>query len=593
MLKLLHFIRNIIKFIPYFYRFKWSYMGTFIFLGTSNLCQLFIPRVIKRAVDSITEGILPSEEIRTILFYSALYILLFGLGIYISRVVWRFFLWITGIRINVEIRDRFFGHLLKMGPSFYDKNKTGELMALATNDINAVTMVFRAGVVSLFDGTFLLVLSIIFMMAINMGLTLLVFLPFPIIMLFTLQFNYKIHRLFRHVQETFADMTEFIREYVWGIRVIRAHSKDKINKRMFDEVNNKVIRSNLDLVKFQGIYMPAIFVFSQISYIMLIFFGGRRVILQDVSMGDFVAFVSYLLILTWPTIALGWSVNIFERGAASMKRLDEIFAIEPQADEGNKEFSKDRPPHIRINDLVFNYPDSNNGAFIDRLEALPGQYIGIIGKTGSGKSTLLKLIMKVYLSDGIYIENIPLRDIKTRFLRECITVVPQDPVLFSATIRDNITFGDPGIPLEEIERVIDLCSFRKDIESFPDGLDTVVGERGITLSGGQKQRITLARAVILKRPVLLLDDCLSAVDSETEKHILSSLKDYRANITVIAVSNRISSVMEADRIYVFKNGSIEASGKHNELIKLSETYYDIFEKQKLLSEIEELERCDE
>lgn len=585
--KLLRFFKNIKPFIPYFLRFKWYYFFTCFFLASANLCQLYIPRILKSAIDLISEADQPAEDIKTAIFYYAVYILLFGLGIYISRVIWRLFLWITGIRINVEIRDRFFGHLVEMDPSFYEKNKTGELMALATNDINAVTMVFRAGVVSLFDGTFMLVLAIIFMLSINAGLTLLVFLPFPIIMFFTLQFNYKIHNYFRQVQEVFAEMTEFIREYVWGIRIIRAHSKDRINKKLFDDVNNKVIRKNLDLVKVQGLFFPSIFIFSQLSYLMLIFFGGRRVIMDHVTIGDFVAFMSYILILTWPTMALGWSVNIFERGAASMKRLNTIFNTEALTIDGSREYKNADPPHISVKDLNFTYPDSENQIIIPELDIPKNSYIGLIGKTGSGKSTLLKLIMKIYNSNGIHIDGIPLDEIKTQSIRNIITIVPQDSILFSATIKDNIAFGKPDIDIEEIERVIDLCSFRKDIESFPDGLNTLVGERGITLSGGQKQRITLARAIILGRPVLLLDDCLSAVDSETEKHILQNLKEIRSNISVIAVSNRISTVMNADNIYVFNNGTIEAMGDHNYLLKNSNTYFEIYEKQKLLSEMDE------
>lgn len=591
--KLLRFFRNIKPFIPYFFRFKKNYIMVFIFLGTANLCQLFIPRILRNAIDSISDSTLLPADIKRVIFYSAIYIILLGFGIYISRVIWRLFLWLAGIRINVEIRDRFFAHLIEMDPSFYEKNRTGELMALATNDIGAVTQSFRAGVVSLFDGTFMLFLSIFFMISINPMLTLFVFLPFPIIMFLTLQFNYKIHNYFRQVQEVFAEMTEFIREYVWGIRIIRAHSKDTINKGKFDDVNNKVIRKNMNLVKVQGLFFPSIFIFSQFSYLMLIYFGGKSVIFNTVSIGDFVAFMSYIIILTWPTMALGWSVNIFERGAASMKRLEDIFALKPVTTDGNIKYSNDSPPDLRVEDLRFNYPDSYNGIRIPQLEIPANSYTGFIGKTGSGKSTLLKLIMKTFDSEGIFIDGIPLKDIKTQSIRELITIVPQDSILFSATIRDNIAFGKPDASKEEIENVIDICSFRKDIDGFPKGLETVVGERGITLSGGQKQRITLARAIILKRPVLLLDDCLSAVDSETEKQILHNLREFRKNMSIVVVSNRISTLMEANRIYVFSNGTIEASGRHAELLRKSGTYFDIFERQKLLSEIEEIEKYGE
>ncbi len=590
MKKLLRFFSNIKPFFPYILRFKWHYIFTLIFLGTANLCQLYIPKVLKNAVDAISDQNLHNTDIKGIILQSAVWILLLGLGIYLSRVIWRMFLWLAGIRINIEIRDKFFEHLVEMDPSFYEKNRTGELMALATNDIQAVTQSFRMGVVSLFDGTFMLFMALFFMLNINPGLTFFVFLPFPLIMFITLQFNYKIHNTFKQVQEVFAEMTEFIREYVWGIRILRAHSKDVLNKEKFDEVNKKVIEKNLNLVKVQGLFFPSIFIFSQLSYLMLIYFGGRYVISKSVSMGDFVAFMSYILILTWPTMALGWSVNIFERGAASMNRLNDIFALKPATVDGKREYFSELPPDICVKDLAFHYPGSDNGINISSLDIPADSYTGLIGKTGSGKSTLLKLIMKIFTSDGIFIDGgIPLRDIKTRSIRDVISIVPQDSMLFSATIRDNIAFGNPEATDGEIEEVIDICSFRKDIESFPNGLDTLVGERGITLSGGQKQRISLARAIILKKPVLLLDDCLSAVDSETEKHILQNLKHFRKNMSVVAVSNRISTVMFADKIYVFNSGKIEASGKHAELLAASRTYYDIYEKQKLLSEIEDME----
>ncbi len=589
MKKLLRFFSNIKPFIPYMFRFKWHYLFTLVFLGTANLCQLYIPKVLKKAVDSISDTAVAQEDIQRVILTSAVYIVVLGLGIYLSRVIWRIFLWLTGIRINIEIRDKFFAHLVEMDPSFYEKNRTGELMALATNDIQAVTQSFRMGVVSLFDGTFMLFLSLFFMLNINPRLTFFVFIPFPVIMFITLQFNYKIHNTFKQVQEVFAEMTEFIREYVWGIRIIRAHSKDDLNKEKFDAVNNKVIKKNLNLVKVQGLFFPSIFIFSQFSYLMLIYFGGKDVILSNVSMGDFVAFMSYILILTWPTMALGWSVNIFERGAASMNRLNRIFALKPFNVDGDVEYKSSDPPEIFIKDLNFTYPDSENGIKLDSLVIRADSFVGLIGKTGSGKSTLLKLIMKTFTADGIFIDEIPLKDIKTQSIRDIISIVPQDSILFSATIRDNIAFGDPDVPDDEIEKVIDICSFRKDISSFPKGLDTIVGERGITLSGGQKQRISLARAIILRKPVLMLDDCLSAVDSETERHILHNLKQFRSNMSIIAVSNRISTVMDASRIYVFNNGVIEASGKHDELLKTSKTYFEIFERQKLLSEIEEIE----
>ena len=579
---------NMRPLFPYFKRYGGRYALTFLFLMFADILQLLIPRLLKITIDRFDSPDFTAAAMEKVLLRHALYILLMGLGIYVARVLWRLVLINTSISINVNLRNRFFAHLCRMDQHFYNQHRTGELMALATNDIQAVTNAFRGGAITLFDGTFMFIASLAFMLYTNATLTLYVFLPLPFITFITLRFGHLIHKRFEITQKVFADLTEKVREYLWGLRIIRGHDKDDLEKQRFDRLNQETIRKNMHLVKVQGLFFPAMFVFGQLSYLMLLYFGSRGVLSNRVTTGDFVAFISYIMLLTWPTMAFGWSVNLFERGSASMKRLERIFSQDTSVpDQGSRELPAEAAD-IQVRDLRFRYPGTHFLLNIPHLTIAPKSFVAFIGKTGSGKSTLIKLLTRTYPCRGITIGGIPLADITQASLRRFMAVVPQEPILFSATIRENIAFGNPTVPFSRIEEVARICAIDQDIRQFPAGYDTLVGERGVTLSGGQKQRLTLARAILLQRPLLLLDDCLSAVDAGTEKRILTGLKASLRQTTLF-ISNRIAAIMHADNIVVFRKGRVEHQGTHDDLLCHSPTYQQIFERQNLLSEISQEE----
>lgn len=563
-----------------------------IFLGiicliTVDFLQLFIPRVIKWAVDDLAA--LQTDLIKLLVY--ALYIVGIAVLIGLFRYVWRRCLMGTSRRVEEGLRNRLFAHIQTLSASYFDKTRTGDLMAHATNDIQHVRMATGMGTVALTDAIVLGTAAIGFMAYINIRLTVFVLIPMPMIVVSARFFSKKMLRLYGEVQKAFSDLTEVTRERFAGIRVIKAYCREKDSAARLETISRDYIDKNLRLVKITGSFFPLMVLFSNLSLAIILFLGGRQTINFTITPGDFVAFIAYLGLLTWPMMAIGWVTNLIQRGKASLDRIDKIIKTEPEIDD----MPDARPIKKTRGGLVF-----ENVAFSYELEAAGhdttpvltaidinldhGKILGVVGPPGSGKTTLLSLIPRIYdVSQGrILLDGIDIRKIQLADLRSLIAYMSQEPFLFAGTIRENITFGADAKEVELI-RSTERAALYDTIQSFPEGFDTIIGEKGVILSGGQKQRVALARALLNEAGILILDDPISQVDMETGRDIIKTVRSMADGRTVIIASHRISAVRFADHIIALDRGRIVESGTHTELMANNQYYAKIFR----LQEIEE------
>jgi len=575
-------IRHIRKFI-------WEYRGKYIkgilSLLLADIFQLITPRFLGWGVDGLKSGKFSFKEI---LLYS-LILIFFAILTAIFRYFWRMSIIATSRRIETKIREKYFQHLQKLSINYFNYHKTGELMALATNDLNAIRELLGFGVVMFFDSLFLGIISLIFLISINFQLTLFLLIPLSLISLSISFFGKVTHKRFKHVQEGFAQLTDKVEETIAGIRVVKAYVQEEGELKKFLQKAEDYLRRNINLVKVWGFMFPSIEFLAYICILIIFYFGGWAVLKGEISLGDFIAFNGYIGLLIWPMIAIGQIVNVFQRGKASLERINEVFDEIPKIKD-----SKDKVNILKLkgkivfNNVYFSYPKSKSWILEDiSFRILPGEFLGITGPVGSGKTTLVSLIPRLFdISKGeIFIDDIQIKKIPLEVLRKNIGFVPQDSFLFSDTIANNIRFGNPHISNEKIKELIKIVALEEDLKEFPNGLDTIVGERGVTLSGGQKQRICLARALAIDPPILILDDALSAVDVSTEKEILNNLRELRRNKTFIFIAQRVSVIQEADEIIVIKEGKIIERGTHKELIKIGGLYASLYEKQRLESKL--------
>ena len=565
---------------------RWRILIGLVALLIVDVLQLFIPRIIKYAIDDLTLGtMVPSRH----LFYG-LEVLILALGIGGFRYVWRYFLLGATRRIEKALRDRLFIHLQTLSPSYFSHTKVGDLMAHATNDIEAVRMAMSLGVVFLVDTIILGVLTIFFMVYIHPTLTLFAILPMPLITLITLLFSRAIHHRFEIVQKSFASLTERVREAIAGIRVIKAYVLEERERKKLSQLSQDYIQKNLNVTRVWGMFFPIILFFSNLSMAIVLNVGGRLTIFQSISTGDFVAFMSYLGLLAWPMMALGWAINVIQRGGASIDRLNRIFAETPEIFDASG--VTPRGPlggRIDLRGLTFSPGDGRNPLLQDiYLSVEKGERMVVVGRTGSGKTILCNLLARIleppqgYLFfDGIEIHEIPLE-----VLRRSIGYVPQDTFLFSDTIRENIAFGKRDATDKEIEEAARLAQIYDEIMRFPQGMNTVIGERGITLSGGQRQRIAIARALLMDPPIFILDDALSSVDIQTEEKILEGLEKFLRGKTSLLITHRIAPLRRADRIIVLEQGRVAAMGDHNTLLSQGGIYTDLYWQRQLEEELE-------
>ena len=544
-----------------------------------DVMQLSIPRVIKRVVDDLT--LLSADA--TSLLIQAVAIVGIALLIGTFRYIWRLCLLGTARRLEASLRNRLLDHVQTLSATYFDGASTGDLMAHATNDIQQVRMAAGMGLVAFNDAVVLGAAAIGFMLYIHVELTLYVLIPMPVLVFTTRFIGKRMHTRYQKVQSAFSDLTEAVRERFAGIRMIKAHHGEAAAGKAIKSVSQTYINENIKLVGVTGFFFPMIMLLTNISLALVLFLGGRRTILMEITPGDFVAFISYLNILAWPMMALGWVTNLIQRGGASLERLKHILELSPEIiDKQDAVRPAAIQGHIRLENLTFSYDDRPVLENID-LDVAPGQMLGIVGPPGSGKSTLLSLVPRLYdVQQGrLTLDGYNVRDISLGDLRRNVAYVPQEPFLFAGTIGENILFGCPQECVARLDQVLFDAGLDETLARFPAGLDTVVGEKGILLSGGQKQRIALARALLIDAPVVLLDDPISQVDTATGGRIADAIKAMVGKKTILIVSHRLSAVRFAHRIVSIDNGRVVESGTHDQLMRTQGYYARIHAMQEL------------
>jgi len=557
-------------------------------LITVDFLQLFIPRVIKWAIDDLTGYRI---DIPSLLIY-AFYIVGISVLIGIFRYIWRRCLLGTSRRVEEGLRNKLFAHIQTLSASYFVKTKTGDLMAHATNDIQHIRMATGMGMVALTDAVVLGTAAIGFMAYINVKLTLFVLIPMPMIVFGARFFSKKMHRSYGEVQGSFSDLTEIVRERFAGIRIIKAYNRQQEAASKLESVSKTYVEKNMALVRITGSFFPMMVFFSNISLAIVLFLGGRQTITFTITPGDFVAFISYLGLLTWPMMATGWVTNLIQRGKASLDRIDKIIQTHPEVDDmpepGLLEHVKGS---IAFESVSFSYTPhihtSGNTPVLDsiNLKIKQGHMLGIVGPPGSGKSTLLSLIPRIFevVKGRITLDGTDIHKIQIRNLRSMISYMPQEPFLFAGTIRENITFDNTNTREPELIQATQGACLYDAVNAFPDGFKTVVGEKGVILSGGQKQRVALARALLKGSPIMILDDPISQVDIKTGKTIINTIRSMAGEKTIIIVSHRLSAVRFADQIITLDRGRIIESGTHSELMATDGYYAKTYR----LQEIEE------
>jgi ATP-binding cassette subfamily B multidrug efflux pump len=580
--------------LPYFRKNRLIIFTGIFCLILVDFLQLVIPRIIKWVIDDLTSfAIRPSG-----LLVYGLEILVIALAMGGFRYVWRRCLIGTSREVEEGLRNRLFFHLQTLSAPYFDHVKTGDLMAHATNDIQHIRMGVGMGMVALTDAVIMGAAAIGFMAYIHVQLTLYVLIPMPFIVFGTRFFSKKMHQRYQDVQAAFSDLTEAVRERFAGIRIVKAHHSEPVETLQVDAVSREYIRQNILLVKITSTLFPMMMFFSNISLAIILFLGGRDTIMGKITPGDFVAFISYLGLLTWPMMAMGWVTNLIQRGKASLDRINRIMERVPDiADTVRHPSSVNRSLNgvLKFENVGFSYQADLQPA-LDRIHfsLAPGKFLGIAGPPGSGKSTFLSLIPRLYdVTQGrITLDQTDIRELPLSELRSQMALMPQEPFLFAGTIRDNIAFGDPRFTDMDIIQAAKNAALYDTIQAFPHGLDTVVGEKGVILSGGQKQRIALARCLIQSPALLILDDPISQVDTETGNFILKNLRTRAGDCTLIIVSHRLSALKTADLILVLDQGRIRESGTHSELMASDDYYAKILRLQEIEEELDADERRD-
>ncbi len=581
---------------PYLRRHRRVLGWGFLALVLSDAFQLASPWVFKYAVDGLTQEITRGK---LIFFAAALVVMaLFG-GL--ARYYMRRLMIGTSREIEYELRSDFYRKLTELSFSFYNRTPTGDLMARATNDLNAVRAVLGPGIMYSLNTVITLTAALVFMLILSPRLTLVSLIPLPLISVFMYRYGKIIHKRFEGVQAQFSAITARAQEYLSGVRVVKAYVQEEAAERDFREKNEEYLDRNMGLVKVNGLFSPAIGFLAGTGSVLVLAVGGTLVIRGQITLGDFVAFNSYLVMLIWPMIALGWVVSIFQRGAASMKRMSAVLDAEPDivnpagaggpAPDGGGNGGR---PAIRgeivFRGVRFAYASRPDTVVLDGIDLTirAGETLAVVGRTGSGKTTLVNLVPRIIdpTSGQVLLDGTDLREMDLDRVRQAVGYVPQETFLFSRSVGRNIALGTPEADEDAILRAAEMARLTGDVADFPAGFDTMVGERGVTLSGGQKQRTAIARALLRDPRVLILDDSLASVDTRTEEEILAGLREYMRDRTTLLVAHRVSTVKLADRIVVLDGGRIVEEGSHDELLGRNGHYADLVHQQQLEQELE-------
>jgi ATP-binding cassette subfamily B protein len=578
----------VVQLIKYFFKQNWyRYLVGILFLISVDALMLITPRIMGSIVDELRSGVQDIEYIGLLI----LAVIGVAFGLFITRLFWRVFIMGSARRFEYYARKTLFQKLLDLPPTFYDKTRVGDLMARFTNDVNAVRMAMGPAIVMTIDSIFLISVTIIAMGSFtSWELTWIAIIPLPFLAVVSTFFGRIIHKRFKKVQAAFSNLTDTVEESVSGARLIKSYGIEGLRNDTLSEKSDGYVQENIKLIKVWGMFFPLIQMLSMLGSVLATFFGGQMVVLGQLTLGEYVTFTSYLGMLIWPMTAFGWVINMVQRGRASYKRLMEVLEERNNIVVEDPVSLEDFNGHISLKNLTFTYPTGNRPVLNDiDFEVIPGSKVAIVGTTGSGKSTLAKLIARLYpVEKGmLFIDGYDINRLPPEVIRERIAYVPQETFLFSETIRNNIRFGNMELTDSEVEKYAAIASIHEDIVGFPKGYDTLVGERGVTLSGGQKQRVAIARALIKQTPIIVLDDCLSAVDTETEKKILDSLKDSQGKRSIVVVSHRLKAVVDADTIYVMHEGRIVERGKHHELVVNGGLYQRMYERQMIEEKLKE------
>lgn len=572
----------------YFIRYKKKLALGVVFILISNIAQVFIPIFLKEGIDGIQQNVSYSK-----LFEYGLLIVAAALVAGVFRFLIRQTIIVVSREIEYDLRQDFWAHIQKLPYRYFQNNSTGNIMAHATNDISAVRMYVGPAVMYSVDtiSKFLIIIAII--VSISPLLTLYTLLPLPFLSYFVYKLSKKIHKKFTLIQESFSDLTTKAQENYSGIRVIKSYVREKGEIESFTKQCEDYLNKTMDKVKIQALFQPILYTIAGLSVIIVVWAGGAMVINNTLTLGDISAFVIYLGMLIWPMIAFGWILNIIQQASASMKRLIKIFneELEIQDSSSTRYSINTINGKIEFRNVSFKYRHNLPNVLENiNFTIEPGETAAIIGRTGAGKTTLINLIPRLFdpTEGKVLIDGYPVNEIPLKVLRSNIGLVPQETFLFSDTLKNNILYGAKNKNDEMVKLVSEISQLNKDVESFPKGFETMLGERGITLSGGQKQRSCLARALAIDPKILILDDSFSAVDTNTEEEILKRLKEFMKERTSIIISHRISTVKDADKIFVLDDGKIVEQGKHEELVAKAGIYADLHYKQLLEEELKEL-----
>ena len=603
-------IHSLLGLKKYVIRYQFGITLSFILVLTTNCILLISPKILKWAIDDLGGNLSTRPKLlqwaidifvigdptgamtpHKILFYA---VLIFTIALVAGIIRFAQRRTIHGIarRIEYHLRRDFFSHLQKLSANYYNNVRTGDLMTRATSDMNAVRMVLSSAVMYTADAIVFFFLALIIMLQIDVSLTLLALLPYPVLAVLIRQLGKRVHKCYEDIQESYSTLNTKVQENLSGVRVVKAYTLENGEVERFREHNQDFVERNRERIRLTTFFFPLFRVLPGFGAVILLWVGGLHVINGEITLGDFVSFNAYLTMLIRPMVTLGFIVNTFERGAASMERINKIFDEKPEIydDEDVRDDIKTVQGEIEFRELTFAYPDSPPVLKNINLKIPSGATVAIVGPTGCGKTTLVNLLARIYQAERgtLFVDGVDIHNIPVKTLRSNIGFIQQEPFLFSDLLRNNIAYGNENASEVQIKEASHAADLLTQIEEFPDGLQTFLGERGVTISGGQKQRTALARAILISPNILVLDDAFASVDTHTEDTILTHLKDIMADRTTILISHRISTVKSADLIVVLKDGEIVERGTHEELLVQNGIYANIHEKQLLQEELDEL-----